>query len=172
MAISLADMMAKRLAAVHKDGALKCLRPDGKTQVTVEYGESWKPKCIDTAVVFTQHDSDVALEQIHKDMTELVIKAAIPTELLDDSTKIFVNPTGCFGSPQGDSGLTGRKIIVDTYGGSATPMVAEHPLVKIRTKVDRSAAYAARYVAKNIVAAGLADKCQMEFAYAIHKSIG
>ena len=168
LAISLAHKMAKKLTAVRKDGTLKYLRPDGKTQVTVEYDENWKPVRIDTVVVSTQHDPDASLEQIRKDMTELVIKPTIPAGLLDDNTKIFVNPTGRFviGGPQGDSGLTGRKIIVDTYGGSA-PHGGGAFSGKDPTKVDRSAAYAARYVAKNIVAAGLADKCQVELAYAI-----
>ena len=168
LAISLAHKMAKKLTAVRKDGTLKYLRPDGKTQVTVEYDENWKPVLIDAVVVSTQHDPDVSLEQIRKDMTELVIKPTIPAGLLDDNTKIFVNPTGRFviGGPQGDSGLTGRKIIVDTYGGSA-PHGGGAFSGKDPTKVDRSAAYAARYVAKNIVAAGLADKCQVELAYAI-----
>ena len=168
LAISLAHKMAKRLTAVRKDGTLSYLRPDGKTQVTVEYDENWKPVRIDAVVVSTQHDPDTSLEQIRKDMTELVIKPTIPAELLDENTKIFVNPTGRFviGGPQGDSGLTGRKIIVDTYGGSA-PHGGGAFSGKDPTKVDRSAAYAARYVAKNIVAAGLADKCQVELAYAI-----
>ena len=168
LAISLAHKMAKKLTAVRKDGTLKYLRPDGKTQVTVEYDENWKPVRIDAVVVSTQHDPDVSLEQIRKDMTELVIKPTIPAGLLDDNTKIFVNPTGRFviGGPQGDSGLTGRKIIVDTYGGSA-PHGGGAFSGKDPTKVDRSAAYAARYVAKNIVAAGLADKCQVQLAYAI-----
>ena len=168
LAISLAHKMAKRLTAVRKDGTLSYLRPDGKTQVTVEYDENWKPVRIDAVVVSTQHDPDTSLEQIRKDMTELVIKPTIPEGLLDENTKIFVNPTGRFviGGPQGDSGLTGRKIIVDTYGGSA-PHGGGAFSGKDPTKVDRSAAYAARYVAKNIVAAGLAAKCQVELAYAI-----
>ena len=168
LAISLAHKMAKKLTAVRKDGTLKYLRPDGKTQVTVEYDENWKPVRIDTVVVSTQHDPDASLEQIRRDMTELVIKPTIPAGLLDDDTKIFVNPTGRFviGGPQGDSGLTGRKIVVDTYGGYA-PHGGGAFSGKDPTKVDRSAAYAARYVAKNIVAAGLADKCQVELAYAI-----
>ena len=168
LAISLAHKMAKKLTEVRKNGTLKYLRPDGKTQVTVEYDENWKPVRIDAVVVSTQHDPDVTLEQIRKDMTELVIKPTIPAGLLDADTKIFVNPTGRFviGGPQGDSGLTGRKIIVDTYGGSA-PHGGGAFSGKDPTKVDRSAAYAARYVAKNIVAAGLADKCQVELAYAI-----
>ena len=168
LAISLAHKMAKRLTAVRKDGTLKYLRPDGKTQVTVEYDENWKPVRIDAVVVSTQHDPDASLDRIRKDMIEYVIKPTIPAGLLDDNTKIFVNPTGRFviGGPQGDSGLTGRKIIVDTYGGSA-PHGGGAFSGKDPTKVDRSAAYAARYVAKNIVAAGLASKCQVELAYAI-----
>ena len=168
LAISLAHKMAKKLTEVRKTGTLKYLRPDGKTQVTVEYDENWKPMRVDAIVVSTQHDPDVSLEQIRKDMTELVIKPTIPAQFLDAETKIYVNPTGRFviGGPQGDSGLTGRKIIVDTYGGSA-PHGGGAFSGKDPTKVDRSAAYAARYVAKNIVAAGLADKCQVELAYAI-----
>ena len=168
LAISLAHKMAKKLSAVRKDGTLKYLRPDGKTQVTVEYDGNWKPVRVDTVVVSTQHDPDASLDQIRKDMIEYVIKPTIPAGLLDDNTKIFVNPTGRFviGGPQGDSGLTGRKIIVDTYGGSA-PHGGGAFSGKDPTKVDRSAAYAARYVAKNIVAAGLASKCQVELAYAI-----
>ena len=144
------------------------LRPDGKTQVTVEYDENNKPIHIDTVVLSTQQDPDVTLEQIRKDMIELVIKPTLPADLFDENTRIFVNPTGRFviGGPQGDSGLTGRKIIVDTYGGSA-PHGGGAFSGKDPTKVDRSAAYAARYVAKNIVAAGLADKCQVQLAYAI-----
>ncbi len=168
LAISLAHKMAKRLTEVRKSGQLKYLRPDGKTQVTVEYDENWKPVRVDAVVVSTQHDPDVTLEQIRKDMIEFVIKPTVPAAFLDQDTKIFVNPTGRFviGGPQGDSGLTGRKIIVDTYGGSA-PHGGGAFSGKDPTKVDRSAAYAARYVAKNIVAAGLADKCQVELAYAI-----
>ena len=168
LAISLAHKMAKKLTDVRKSGQVKYLRPDGKTQVTVEYDENWKPVRVDAVVVSTQHDPDVTLEQIRKDMTELVIKPTVPANLFDKDTKIFVNPTGRFviGGPQGDSGLTGRKIIVDTYGGSA-PHGGGAFSGKDPTKVDRSAAYAARYVAKNIVAAGLADKCQVELAYAI-----
>ena len=166
--ISLAHKMAKKLTEVRKSGKLTYLRPDGKTQVTVEYDENWKPVRVDTVVVSTQHDPDVTLDQIRKDMTELVIKPTVPAELFDNDTKIYVNPTGRFviGGPQGDSGPTGRKIIVDTYGGSA-PHGGGAFSGKDPTKVDRSAAYAARYVAKNIVAAGLADKCQVELAYAI-----
>ncbi|MBE6939716.1 MAG: methionine adenosyltransferase [Ruminococcaceae bacterium] len=168
LAISLAQKMAKRLTDVRKQGLVNYLRPDGKTQVTVEYDENGKPVRVDTVVVSTQHSPDVELETIRKDMTELVIKPTVPAQLLDDSTKIYVNPTGRFviGGPQGDSGLTGRKIIVDTYGGSA-PHGGGAFSGKDPTKVDRSAAYAARYVAKNVVAAGLADKCQVQLAYAI-----
>ena len=168
LAISLAHKMAKKLSAVRKDGTLKYLRPDGKTQVTVEYDGNWKPVRVDTVVVSTQHDPDASLDRIRKDMIEYVIKPTIPAGLLDGDTKIFVNPTGRFviGGPQGDSGLTGRKIVVDTYGGYA-PHGGGAFSGKDPTKVDRSAAYAARYVAKNIVAAGLASKCQVELAYAI-----
>ena len=166
--ISLAQKMAKKLTDVRKAGTVDYLRPDGKTQVTVEYDENNKPIHIDTVVLSTQHNPEVTLEQIRKDMIELVIKPTLPAELFDENTRIFVNPTGRFviGGPQGDSGLTGRKIIVDTYGGSA-PHGGGAFSGKDPTKVDRSAAYAARYVAKNIVAAGLADKCQVQLAYAI-----
>ena len=166
--ISLAQKMAKKLTDVRKAGTVSYLRPDCKTQVTVEYDENNKPIHIDTVVLSTQHDPDVTLEQIRKDMIELVIKPTLPADLFDENTRIFVNPTGRFviGGPQGDSGLTGRKIIVDTYGGSA-PHGGGAFSGKDPTKVDRSAAYAARYVAKNIVAAGLADKCQVQLAYAI-----
>ena len=166
--ISLAQKMAKKLTDVRKAGTVSYLRPDGKTQVTVEYDENNKPIHIDTVVLSTQHDPNVTLEQIRKDMIELVIKPTLPADLFDENTRIFVNPTGRFviGGPQGDSGLTGRKIIVDTYGGSA-PHGGGAFSGKDPTKVDRSAAYAARYVAKNIVAAGLADKCQVQLAYAI-----
>ena len=166
--ISLAQKMAKKLTDVRKAGTVSYLRPDGKTQVTVEYDENNKPIHIDTVVLSTQHDPDVTLEQIRKDMIDLVIKPTLPADLFDENTRIFVNPTGRFviGGPQGDSGLTGRKIIVDTYGGSA-PHGGGAVSGKDPTKVDRSAAYAARYVAKNIVAAGLADKCQVQLAYAI-----
>ena len=166
--ISLAQMMAMKLTAVRKEGKVDYLRPDGKTQVTVEYDENWKPVRVDTVVLSTQHAPEVSIEQIRSDMIELVIKPTIPAELLDADTRFYVNPTGRFviGGPQGDSGLTGRKIIVDTYGGSA-PHGGGAFSGKDPTKVDRSAAYAARYVAKNIVAAGLADRCQVELAYAI-----
>ena len=168
LAISLAHKMAKRLTDVRKQGLLTYLRPDGKTQVTVEYDENGKPSRVDTVVVSTQHAADVSLEQIRKDIIELVIKPTVPAELLDKDTKFYVNPTGRFviGGPQGDSGLTGRKIIVDTYGGSA-PHGGGAFSGKDPTKVDRSAAYAARWVAKNVVAAGLAKRCQVELAYAI-----
>ena len=144
------------------------LRPDGKTQVTVEYDENGKPTRVDAVVVSTQHAAEASLDQIRRDMIELVIKPTVPAELMDENTKIYVNPTGRFviGGPQGDSGLTGRKIIVDTYGGSA-PHGGGAFSGKDPTKVDRSAAYAARYVAKNVVAAGLATKCQVQLAYAI-----
>ena len=167
MAIFLAHKLAKRLAQVRKDGTLAYLRPDGKTQVTVEYVDD-KPSRIDTIVISNQHSPDVSTEQIRADILEYVVKPIVPAELLDDQTKYFVNPTGRFvvGGPQGDSGLTGRKIIVDTYGGygrhGGGAFSGKDP-----TKVDRSAAYAARYVAKNIVAAGLADKCEIQLAYAI-----
>ena len=166
--ISLAQKMAKKLTDVRKAGTVSYLRPDGKTQVTVEYDENNKPIHIDTVVLSTQHDPDVTLEQIRKDMIELVIKPTLPADLFDENTRIFVNPTGRFviGGPQGDSGLTGRKIIVDTYGGSA-PHGGGAFSGKDPTKVDRSAAYAARWIAKNIVAAGLASKCQVQLAYAI-----
>ena len=168
LAISLAHKMAKRLTDVRKQGLLTYLRPDGKTQVTVEYDDNGKPSRVDTVVVSTQHAAEVSLEQIRKDIIELVIKPTVPAQLLDESTKFYVNPTGRFviGGPQGDSGLTGRKIIVDTYGGSA-PHGGGAFSGKDPTKVDRSAAYAARWVAKNVVAAGLASKCQIQLAYAI-----
>ena len=168
LAISLAQKMAKRLTDVRKQGLVDYLRPDGKTQVTVEYDEHNRPVRVDTVVISTQHDPDVSLEQIRKDMIELVIKPTVPAQLLDENTKFYVNPTGRFviGGPQGDSGLTGRKIIVDTYGGSA-PHGGGAFSGKDPTKVDRSAAYAARWVAKNVVAAGLATRCQVQLAYAI-----
>lgn len=165
--ISLAHRLARRLAKVRKNGTLSYLRPDGKTQVTVEY-ENGKPVRIDTIVISAQHSPDVTRDQIEKDLLEYVIKPELPEGLFDDKTKLYINPTGRFviGGPQGDSGLTGRKIIVDTYGG-----MARHGggcfSGKDPTKVDRSAAYAARYVAKNIVAAGLADKVEIQLAYAI-----
>ncbi len=166
--ISLAQKLAMQLTRVRKEGKVDYLRPDGKTQVTVEYDEDNKPVRIDAVVVSTQHGPEVELDQIRKDMIELVIKPILPADLLDGDTKIYVNPTGRFviGGPQGDSGLTGRKIIVDTYGGSA-PHGGGAFSGKDPTKVDRSAAYAARWVAKNVVAAGLADKCQVQLAYAI-----
>ena len=166
--ISLAHKLARRLTQVRKEGLVNYLRPDGKTQVTIEYNEDNTPKRIDAVVVSTQHTPDVELEQIRKDMIELVIKPILPKNLLDGETKIYVNPTGRFvvGGPQGDSGLTGRKIIVDTYGGSA-PHGGGAFSGKDPTKVDRSAAYAARWVAKNVVAAGLARRCQVQLAYAI-----
>ncbi len=166
--ISLAHKMAKRLTDIRKSGELTYLRPDGKTQVTVEYGEDGKPKRVDAVVVSTQHDDDVSLDTIRADMIEKVVKAVVPAELLDDDTKYFINPTGRFviGGPHGDSGLTGRKIIVDTYGGMGRHGGGAFS-GKDPTKVDRSAAYAARKVAKNIVAAGLADKCEVQLAYAI-----
>ena len=168
MAISLSHKLAKRLTQVRKEGLVDYLRPDGKTQVTVEYDEQRRPVRIDAVVISTQHAPEAALEQIRKDMIELVVKPTVPAELLDEKTRYFINPTGRFviGGPQGDSGLTGRKIIVDTYGGSA-PHGGGAFSGKDPTKVDRSAAYAARYVAKNIVAAGLARRCQIQLAYAI-----
>jgi S-adenosylmethionine synthetase len=166
--ISLAHKLARRLSVVRKNGTLPYLRPDGKTQVTVEYDENGKPVRVDTVVVSTQHDPDVTQEQIRKEIIEHVIHDVIDRNLLDDQTRYFVNPTGRFviGGPQGDTGLTGRKIIVDTYGGYARHGGGAFS-GKDPTKVDRSGAYAARYVAKNIVAAGLADKCEVQLAYAI-----
>ena len=167
LAISLSHRLAKQLTAIRKAGVVNYLRPDGKTQVTVEY-DGDRPVRVDAVVVSTQHSPEVTLEQIRSDMVELVIKPIIPEEMLDENTKYYVNPTGRFviGGPHGDSGLTGRKIIVDTYGGSA-PHGGGAFSGKDPTKVDRSAAYAARWVAKNIVAAGLARKCQVQLAYAI-----
>ena len=167
MPISLAHRLAKKLTEVRKNGTLPYLRPDGKTQVTVEYIDG-KPAAVDTIVISSQHSPDVELEQIKKDLIEYVVKPVIPEELVNENTKYFVNPTGRFviGGPQGDSGLTGRKIIVDTYGGWARHGGGAFS-GKDPTKVDRSAAYAARWVAKNIVAAGLAEKCEIQLAYAI-----
>ena len=166
--ISLAQRLARRLTQVRKEGLVDYLRPDGKTQVTVEYDGENRPLRVDAVVVSTQHGPEASLDQIRQDMIQLVIKPIIPAELLDDQTKIYVNPTGRFviGGPQGDSGLTGRKIIVDTYGGSA-PHGGGAFSGKDPTKVDRSAAYAARWVAKHVVAAGLAKRCQVQLAYAI-----
>ena len=168
MAISLSHKLAKRLTQIRKEGVVNYLRPDGKTQVTVEYDEDRRPVRIDTIVISTQHAPEATPEQIRRDLIELVIKPTVPAELLDENTKIFTNPTGRFviGGPQGDSGLTGRKIIVDTYGGSA-PHGGGAFSGKDPTKVDRSAAYAARWAAKNVVAAGLARRCQIQLAYAI-----
>lgn len=165
--VSLAHKLSRRLAEVRKTGVLPYLRPDGKTQVTVEYDDG-KPVRIDTIVISTQHAPEIALEQIRRDIMEFVVKPVVPPEMLDDETKYYINPTGRFviGGPQGDSGLTGRKIIVDTYGGMARHGGGAFS-GKDPTKVDRSAAYAARYVAKNVVAAGLADKCEIQLAYAI-----
>ena len=166
--ISLAHKLAKRLAEVRKNGMFDYLRPDGKSQVTVEYDEQNLPVRVDTVVISTQHSPEVSLQQIRKDMIEQVIKPVIPAHLLDENTKYFINPTGRFviGGPQGDSGLTGRKIIVDTYGGMGRHGGGAFS-GKDPTKVDRSAAYAARWVAKNIVAAGLAKRCEIQLAYAI-----
>ena len=166
--ISLAHKLARQLTKVRKDGTLNYLRPDGKTQVTVEYDENGKPFRLDAVVLSTQHDPDVTQEQIHKDIKEYVFRPILPAEMVDENTKLFINPTGRFviGGPHGDSGLTGRKIIVDTYGGYARHGGGAFS-GKDCTKVDRSAAYAARYVAKNIVAAGLADKCEIQLSYAI-----
>ena len=168
LAISLAHKMSYKLTCVRKSGELDYLRPDGKTQVTIEYDENGKPKRVDAVVVSTQHSAAVSLETLRKDVLEKIIKPIIPAELMDENTKIFINPTGRFviGGPQGDTGLTGRKIIVDTYGGAARHGGGAFS-GKDPTKVDRSAAYAARYVAKNVVAAGLASKCEVQLAYAI-----
>ena len=167
-AINMAHKLAQQLTKVRKDGTLKYLRPDGKTQVTVEYDEAGKPKRIYAVVCSTQHDPDVTQEQIHEDIKKYVFDAIIPADMVDADTKYFINPTGRFviGGPHGDSGLTGRKIIVDTYGGTGRHGGGAFS-GKDCTKVDRSAAYAARYVAKNIVAAGLADKCEIQLSYAI-----
>ena len=167
-AINMAHKLAQQLTKVRKDGTLKYLRPDGKTQVTVEYDEAGKPKRIDAVVCSTQHDPNVTQEQIHEDIKKYVFDAIIPADMVDADTKYFINPTGRFviGGPHGDSGLTGRKIIVDTYGGTGRHGGGAFS-GKDCTKVDRSAAYAARYVAKNIVAAGLADKCEIQLSYAI-----
>lgn len=166
--ISLAHKLAKKLAETRKDGTLSYLRPDGKSQVTVEYDENGKPVHIDAVVISSQHSEEITQEQIHKDIRKYVIDPVLPAELVDGKTKYFINPTGRFviGGPNGDSGLTGRKIIVDTYGGYARHGGGAFS-GKDCTKVDRSAAYAARYVAKNIVAAGLADKCEIQLSYAI-----
>ena len=165
--IALANKLARRLAEVRKSGEIPYLRPDGKTQVTIAY-EDGKPVAVDTIVISTQHDPEADHDTIERDMIEKVIKAVVPAELLTADTKYFINPTGKFviGGPQGDSGLTGRKIIVDTYGGMARHGGGAFS-GKDPTKVDRSAAYAARYVAKNVVAAGLADRCEIQLAYAI-----
>ena len=166
--ISLAHKLARKLTEVRKNGTLKYLRPDGKSQVTVEYDENGKPSRLDAVVLSTQHDPEVSQEQIHEDIKKYVFDTALPQDMIDENTKFFVNPTGRFviGGPHGDSGLTGRKIIVDTYGGYARHGGGAFS-GKDCTKVDRSAAYAARYVAKNIVAAGLADKCEIQLSYAI-----
>ncbi|MDE6729796.1 MAG: methionine adenosyltransferase [Oscillospiraceae bacterium] len=168
MPIALAHKLAMKLTEVRKNGTLRYLRPDGKTQVSIEYDETGKPVRVNTVVVSTQHAGDIAISQIREDLKELVIDAVIPKNLMDSDTRILINPTGRFvvGGPQGDSGLTGRKIIVDTYGGYARHGGGAFS-GKDPTKVDRSAAYAARYIAKNIVAAGLAEKCEIQLAYAI-----
>ena len=166
--IYLAHKLARQLTKVRKDGTLRYLRPDGKTQVTVEYDENGKPSRLDAVVLSTQHDEEVTQEQIHKDIKKYVFDEILPAEMVDENTKFFINPTGRFviGGPHGDSGLTGRKIIVDTYGGMARHGGGAFS-GKDCTKGDRSAAYAARYVAKNIVAAGLADRCEIQLSYAI-----
>lgn len=167
-AIAMAHKLARRLTEVRKDGTLPYLRPDGKTQVTVEYDENGKPARLDTIVLSTQHDPDVTQKQIHADIRKYVFDTVLPSDMVDERTRFFINPTGRFviGGPHGDSGLTGRKIIVDTYGGYARHGGGAFS-GKDCTKVDRSAAYAARYVAKNIVAAGLAEKCEIQLSYAI-----
>ena len=166
--IALAHKMALQLTKVRKDGTLSYLRPDGKTQVSVEYDEEGHPRRLEAVVLSTQHDDDVTQEQIHEDIKKYVFDQVLPQEMIDENTKFFINPTGRFviGGPHGDAGLTGRKIIVDTYGGMARHGGGAFS-GKDCTKVDRSAAYAARYVAKNIVAAGLADKCEIQLSYAI-----
>lgn len=166
--IALAHKLVRQLTKVRKDGTLPYLRPDGKSQVTVEYDENGKPSCLDAVVLSTQHSEEVSQEQIHEDIRKYVFEPVIPADMVDENTKFFINPTGRFviGGPHGDSGLTGRKIIVDTYGGMARHGGGAFS-GKDCTKVDRSAAYAARYVAKNIVAAGLADKCEIQLSYAI-----
>ena len=166
--ISLAHKLAKKLTEVRKDGTLKYLRPDGKSQVSVEYDEDGRPVRLEAVVLSTQHDDDVTQEQIHEDIKKYVFDPVLPKELIDDKTKFYINPTGRFviGGPHGDAGLTGRKIIVDTYGGYARHGGGAFS-GKDCTKVDRSAAYAARYVAKNVVAAGIADKCEIQLSYAI-----
>ncbi len=168
MPISLAHKLVLKLTEIRKNGTLRYLRPDGKSQVTVEYDENGKPVRVDAVVISTQHSAEISTQQIREDIKELVIDAVIPAELMDENTKIYINPTGRFvvGGPQGDSGLTGRKIIVDTYGGYSRHGGGAFS-GKDPTKVDRSAAYAARYIAKNIVATGLADKCEIQLAYAI-----
>ncbi|SFP53274.1 methionine adenosyltransferase [Salibacterium halotolerans] len=166
--ISLSHKLARRLTEVRNDGTIPYLRPDGKTQVTVEYGEDGKPLRVETIVISTQHHADVSLDEIDRDLKEHVIRPVVPEHLLDEQTNYFINPTGRFviGGPQGDAGLTGRKIIVDTYGGYARHGGGAFS-GKDATKVDRSASYAARYAAKNIIAAGLAEKCEVQLAYAI-----
>ena len=168
MPISLAHKLAMKLTEVRKDGTLRYLRPDGKTQVTIEYDENNKPVRVDTIVISSQHSPDISIAQIRKDIIEYVIKAVVPKELMDENTTIYVNPTGRFviGGPQGDSGLTGRKIIVDTYGGYSRHGGGAFS-GKDPTKVDRSATYMARYVAKNVVASGVAKRCEVQLAYAI-----
>ena len=168
MPIYLAHGLSRKLAEVRKNGSLDYLRPDGKSQVTVEYDENWKPIRVDAIVISTQHDPEATQAQIRRDMIEQVVKPIIPAEMMDEDTKIYINPTGRFviGGPKGDSGLTGRKIIVDTYGGMGRHGGGAFS-GKDPSKVDRSAAYAARYVAKNVVAAGLADRCEIQLAYAI-----